>query len=111
MAYKVLLKTYGGIFSPFQFYPYTEYVGSHEIIECKDKLEAIEVEGPRIKEYNVIHGFHLYLDIDRAKSLKRWNVSHIIYECEIPEGTSCYIGWAGKEICVNRFRILREIGA
>lgn len=111
LAYKVLLKTPIAIVSPFQFYPYTEYAVSHEIIECKDKLEAIEIKDPRIKGYDVTHGFHLFLDIDRAKSLKRWNVSHIIYECEIPEGASCYIGWDGKEICVNRFRILRRAGA
>lgn len=111
LAYKVLLRTPIAIVSPFQFYPYTEYVVSHEIIECKDKLEAIELKECESKWYAVIQGFHLYLDIDSAKDLRKWNVSHVIYECEIPEGASCYIGLGGKDICVNRFRILRRAGA
>lgn len=112
-AYKVLIKIptlsviersmhiLNKYISPIMEFNYTHYIHSGRIIRgiIPEAIWGGEVHA----------GFHLFISLDVAKKLSDPHSKMVIFECEIPSNSHCFVSYDDLEICTNQFRFIREL--
>lgn len=118
-AYKVLTETptlnimkrlflhiYKKYSAPIMEFDYTNYVYSHNLVKG-----AI----PKVNRDGVVNeGFHLFISLGATKDLleqypKGFRCRGVVFECEIPSNSHCFVSYDDLEICTNQFRFIKEI--
>ena len=87
----------------YSVFEYTKFIRFHR---------TVSGPVPEVAQNMVNQGFHLYLDIESAKYMAgRYNIydSWVIFECEIPIGSKCFVNDDNTEICTNRFKFIRKL--
>ena len=67
---------------------------------------------PKATSNTVNQGFHLYLDLESAKNIKKHYDLYncwVIFECEIPIGSKYFVSYDNTEICTNRFKFKKKL--
>lgn len=87
----------------YSIFEYTKFIRFHHTVSGLVPKAIVNA---------VNQGFHLYLDIESAKyTIKHYDIYNrwVIFECEIPIGSKCFVNDDNTEICTNQFRFIRKV--